>query len=912
MKTLLWLAISLLSFRIAYSTTYYFSSSGNDSSDGRSPSSPFRTIAKANTLVLSAGDSLLFKKGDTLRGMLVVRYSGNSSSPIYIGAYGTGAKPVLSGAEVLKDWTQGADNQFTAICDSCSSILTQLFVGDKLHIPARYPNSGYLPMTNVTTTSFSANDLQEPSGTWDSAYFFARTQHWVIDQFRVISYSPGKINYGNTPHLHTSYPLQEHYGFFLTGKLRCLDAPGELFYEGRLKRISLVPLDIPTLQVKGAEVPVRANVVQFARGVHHVVLQDLQIEKSLQDAIFMSSTSNVAIADCFIRHAGRDGVGGFQNYNTTNSYVSILRCTIEDVANTGIDLFLGNHILIQDNTVKRCGLVPGMGIGADSGYEGIYCPANSKVIHNVVDSVGYNAIVITKNDTVMYNQCSNYGLTKNDCGGIYYWTGSNNYISHNFTTKGYGNGQGTVYPDKVMVSGIYSDDHSEHNTIEYNTCSQCECGIILHNTATTQVAHNIAYDNWKTQIFLNEGNPKISPENVMQGNTVTGNVFQCLHPSQRTLLILTEKNNVSTMGAFDRNWHCNPYEEEVIGLAWTPQYIAANYTPQYASRTLAQWKELYGQDLNSGAAYDYPTRYAIYQFSGVNLVRNGSFASSTTGWWTYGNDDFLLAIDEQNAQMTGRAMLAAYSNVQTLGLGNWGYSPFTVQKGQEYLLAYSINGEKEGGLQVKLTGSEAPYSMNMLPSVVQKSFSKIRKEDTLLFSTNYDISSSLAFNSSSSDGNFWMDNVTIRKVLADTSHSLPHSSTVLFVNPTFSTLPLSVAGNYRHLNGSLVASDTVLAPFTSMVLKSASIIPTDISKDDIASAKAVLLLFPNPVKDSFSILQMESQGELSIYDLKGIEMYKKRYKGENIFVPSQWQNGLYTVVFRTDKTSTSFKLILNR
>jgi hypothetical protein len=76
--------------------TYYFSSStGNDSNIGNE-SSPFQTISKLNSLLLGPGDKILFKKGDTFIGQIVVSYSGSEGSPIIYDSYGIGELPVLT------------------------------------------------------------------------------------------------------------------------------------------------------------------------------------------------------------------------------------------------------------------------------------------------------------------------------------------------------------------------------------------------------------------------------------------------------------------------------------------------------------------------------------------------------------------------------------------------------------------------------------------------------------------------------------------------------------------------------------------------------------------------------------------------------------------------------------------------
>lgn len=68
---------------------------GNDSNVGNE-ANPFQSISKLNSLALVAGDKILFKKGDTFIGQIVVSYSGTNGFPIIYDSYGTGNLPILS------------------------------------------------------------------------------------------------------------------------------------------------------------------------------------------------------------------------------------------------------------------------------------------------------------------------------------------------------------------------------------------------------------------------------------------------------------------------------------------------------------------------------------------------------------------------------------------------------------------------------------------------------------------------------------------------------------------------------------------------------------------------------------------------------------------------------------------------
>ncbi|MCA1704965.1 MAG: right-handed parallel beta-helix repeat-containing protein [Actinobacteria bacterium] len=58
---------------------------------------PCKTLAKASSLPLNPGDGVYFRRGDSWVGRLLVSRSGVSGSNIIVGAYGSGARPRITG-----------------------------------------------------------------------------------------------------------------------------------------------------------------------------------------------------------------------------------------------------------------------------------------------------------------------------------------------------------------------------------------------------------------------------------------------------------------------------------------------------------------------------------------------------------------------------------------------------------------------------------------------------------------------------------------------------------------------------------------------------------------------------------------------------------------------------------------------
>src|SRR6516225_9675489 len=90
---------------VSHATTYYIDNSGNDSNPGTSASAPWQTVAKVNNSVFQPGDTISFKRGGLWREGLAPRSGGTASSPVTFTAYGTGALPILSGADTVSGWS---------------------------------------------------------------------------------------------------------------------------------------------------------------------------------------------------------------------------------------------------------------------------------------------------------------------------------------------------------------------------------------------------------------------------------------------------------------------------------------------------------------------------------------------------------------------------------------------------------------------------------------------------------------------------------------------------------------------------------------------------------------------------------------------------------------------------------------
>ena len=197
MKKLITVLLLALSFT-ANATTYYFSASGNDANNGTSTSTPWKTLSKFNSVFASKspGDNFLFNRGDVFYGSITISRSGSSGSPITIGAYGTGANPVITGFTTVSAWTNLGSNIWESTSAVSALSATNMVVINGVNTPmGRYPNTGYLTYQSFSgKTSITSSSLSG-SPNWTGAEAVIRKQRWIIDRNLITAQSGGTLTY---------------------------------------------------------------------------------------------------------------------------------------------------------------------------------------------------------------------------------------------------------------------------------------------------------------------------------------------------------------------------------------------------------------------------------------------------------------------------------------------------------------------------------------------------------------------------------------------------------------------------------------------------------------------------------------------------------------------------------------------
>src|SRR6478672_4758211 len=255
--------LALLSIQTK-ATNYYFSSTDGDdsrtSAQAQSFSTPWKTIDKLNSFFssLQPGDVVLFKRGDVFYGSISIKKSGGSGSPISFDAYGSGAKPIITGFTDVTSWSNIGSNLWMS-SNSVSSLATLNIVAIRGSFApiGKWPTNGYSSLiqsgvgTSITHTSLTSN--------WNGGTVVIRKNHWIIDKSTINSQSGTTINFSNP----TSYTASSGWGWFIQNHQSACDVQNEWWYDASSKKIGIYSSGTPT-GVQVASVDNLVNISTFS------------------------------------------------------------------------------------------------------------------------------------------------------------------------------------------------------------------------------------------------------------------------------------------------------------------------------------------------------------------------------------------------------------------------------------------------------------------------------------------------------------------------------------------------------------------------------------------------------------------------------------------------------------------------
>ena len=600
---------------ILFATNYYFSSiSGNDENSGLNSSSPWRSMDKLRqiTKAIQPGDVIYFERGSSWDNAYfeIRNLKAGKGNPVIFTSYGTGSKPCFKGSKRINSLVQKGNiwsKVDSDLPDYNETVYLRaipfVYINGVKQECSRYPNQGYLTTKTTGVKNYLDDNTQSwTNNHWTNGLAVVRNVNWRWCSRRITSNTGNRLNFedmdrdyerGNTPYL-----IRNH--------LLACDKGGEWAQQND----TLWIYSTADLNDQLVEVPVIDTIIKVI-DCSNIEFKGLQIEKANVYGIYLN-----------------------------NSTSTISDCSISDVG--GMLVFAANHssLLAENNSFtggRRGGIFYDTSHGKASGntfsnmaFDGVdntehtygpciaswYCDGNFYSSYNRMDSINLAYNLHWSNDSVWIenNYITNFGLTLEDCGAIYFgsdFTGPNQgaykYVRKNIVKNAHNR----------FVHGIYIDSGSNFVECDSNTVAHTNLAVFIHVSKFNTIKHTNIVDPafgmdiyaWNQAIRLDEYSYQYGGEgSAVVYNTVTDNDVVLGQTIDETAVVTL---NVSNLGSntIDNNRYFDPFtsDQDVF-------LISQNYS-EYYYQNIDTWRNNTGKDLNS--KYN-PINHTFSSVSGID------------------------------------------------------------------------------------------------------------------------------------------------------------------------------------------------------------------------------------------------------------------------------------------------------
>ena len=829
---------------------YYVAANGSDANTGTSSAAPWKTITKVNAAFsgIIAGDSILFKSGDTFYGAIVVGKSGASAKPVVISSYGTGAKPIITGFVTASSWASVSNGVYQVYIPGAKSTLNMVTMNNVPQALGRYPNTdttngGYLNYeTSSGYTSITDNELTT-STNWVGAEVVVRKKLWVLDRCKITAHSGGTLTFTNTNG--STYTATNGYGYFIQNDARTLDKPGEWYYKSSTKYLQMY---FGTALPASYTVKVSCiDTLLIMSSKSYINISNLVFEGVNGNALYGISGSNVNIQNCDFINAG---IGGINISSTSNLLIE--NCTVNNSLSNGIVAASSkaSNVTIRGCSVKNTGVLPGMGLSNGNSYKAITASVLSNLLieYNKVDTSGYVAIDWQgSNVNVNYNVVDYFDFIKDDAGGIYtYSSGSdvapgtvytNRVVSNNIVMNGAGapNGRNS---STLFVTGIYLDGRTMNVSILNNTVfNNGKNGIHCNNPQGVVIQGNTSYNNLNAVSVMRWANL-----GVIRNLTIKNNILYSKTDAQRCLYYTNSGMNEPTtttlsatltaLGNIDSNTYSmiNP-----VGFNFEIYTTTGGALIATSPYSLEAWKVNSLHDINGKKTAKLPVGYKIKSLVGSNKFSNGLFNTTISGLSVYGTS--VTGSWDNTGKINGGTLKISFAspsaNKYTSIIGAIG----AVSSSKKYVLRFSTYGTTNQGIVRAYIRKTASPNTNLIATQA-KSFVIGRKDHEFLFNApTTDAGGSFVIELEQNSGTTYFDNLEFYEV---TATLYDQESQLRFeYNATKSVKTIALDANYSGVTGTVYSGSLTLQPFTSIILvKDTGSTTTPVSTALKASASA--------------------------------------------------------------------------
>ena len=827
------ICLIMMSSQVEGQTNYYFSSSkGDDARSGsqaQNPATPWRTITKLNSFFesISPGDSILFKRGDTFYGSLVVNKSGTSGKSIVISAYGSGPKPVISGFSTISSWTSPGNNIYEATVPNNKETVNCVVIDGVLQPIGRYPkvsaaNGGFLNFESHSGDGQITDNQLTGDPDWTGGEIVIRKNHWVIDRTHITSHTGNVINF--TP-VTTFYKLVDRSGYFIQNHPSTLSQNGDWCYDYSTNKIKIFYSTAPP-EVK---VSTLGDLLTVSTK-KYIKISDISFEGANARAVYASNVESMSIDNCNINYSGTNAV----QLNQMGGDIQFNNNTISNSLNNAVSVsskLNDSYCTIRNNVITNTGMIAGMSGSGDGNCNalGINAVSGAIVEYNTIKNTGYIPINFNGNNILIKNNIiDNYSFVKDDAAGIYTYNGglpvkiyTNRIIKGNIISNGIGNPYGTYDSPQYSVQayGIYMDNNVNHVDIIDNTVfnissegnhNNSSSGITMTGNTFFNIGRGYDLVRWANDGTRYQGGQDITNMNFQNNIFFTTSAEQnaCYYRDQNVKFpeSSSPQERIAAVGTIDNNYYHLPNE---LGFGYL----------QNSPITFANWKLFTGFEKHGKIIPAIPSYHLDKLVSG-NLYPDGQFSRNISGVKSIPpSDNYILSWDDSR-KVTGKGSLKISFKSSSSSSRDYVqlYAPIgPVSSAKNYILRFSTSGTTERGIvRVCFRNSDTPRK-NLTPTQ-SKPFGTSRVDhEFLIKAPDSDENASWEIAVSQVSGTTCIDNVEVYE--ANVTDININDRVRLEVNATkeVKTVSLGPAG-YTGVDGTPYSGSITLKPFSSKIL----------------------------------------------------------------------------------------------
>jgi parallel beta-helix repeat protein len=853
MKRLLFLVFLFLAAAEVSARSYYVSTTGNDANDGLSPATAWRTLGRANAFTYAANDSILLRRGDVFYGSIVVNRNN-----ITVAAFGTGAKPLISGFTNIATWNNLGNGVYESNVVRAKNHLSMVTLNGRPQAMGRWPNAdapnaGYLVYETAATGSITDDQLSTTTSTnWVGAEICIRKNGWAIDrcfitgqQGNTFTYRTGRtVNAGNAPVINTAKP---NHGYFIMDDPRTLDQMGEWWYDTLNNKLRMFfgNTNPNNYQVRVATLDTLVNLGNR----QSVTVDGISLEGSNLSALFALHGNTVSVKNVDITNVGARGV---QIFNTPNVLLDGVRTT--NILSNSIQVInrATTNVVIRNCVVKNNAQYAGMGsYFEDNDYKAVFAVVSSNLLieKNVVDSSGLCGIQFNGSDVMVRNNfISNYCYVLHDNGGIYTFANgtdanpgtnfTNRRVTGNIITAGIGAPFGISTPSK-LCAGIYLDGRTMNVMVDNNTVfGIAKNGIHCNNPINITIRNNTFFNNPQDISFRRWEYGAIRNLNIKR------NISFPLENTQRNIFYSNEglyvpnvgntvEADIKALGSIDSNYYHTFSDASIV-----TEFFSSSVNPQLVPTTpfsLASWKALTGFDANAKRPAQAIQPYTVNSLIGANRFSNSSFNTGITGITAFGTG--VNTTWDNSSRLTGvGSLMISFSQPQGNRFGLLHSGIGEVSSTKKYILRFSTYGTNIAGMvRAHIRQTASPYGLLTTRQV--KTFGQGRTNHEFLFDGPVSQSAaSFVIEVEQTSGTTFIDDIQFFE--ANVSINTPESQVRLEYNASDNVKHVVLDGVYVGVDSTIYNGHALINPYSSRILVKRG--PLDSLPEAIAGEDRVL------------------------------------------------------------------------